>query len=193
MKRTKKIIAIVTLLIMVVVMAVGCGNTATSKEPVELYIYNSKGENAEQFQAMCEAFTAETGIPTKAFSIGSGQDHTATLNAEMASENPPAIFSVQGLKELVTWEEGGFVLDFNNASNAEFKALADAIPQGLRLNSDGKANYGVPYNVEGYGYIVDSQMIADLFGADSADALLADLRACGYADFEAFVKAVDAP
>lgn len=57
------------------------GNTAGSVK--ELYIYNSKGENAEQFTAMCKAYEQATGIKVRSFSIGSGQDHMETLRAEM--------------------------------------------------------------------------------------------------------------
>ena len=45
---------------------------------------------------MCEAYTEETGVKVKQFSIGSGQDHMETLRAEMASKNPPTIFLHSG-------------------------------------------------------------------------------------------------
>ena len=47
----------------------------------DIYVYNSKCENAAQFDAMCKAYTAQTGVRIKAFSIGSGQDHAETLLA----------------------------------------------------------------------------------------------------------------
>lgn len=157
----------------------------------ELYVYNSKGENAEAFQKMAEAYTAETGIKVKAFSIGSGQDHMETLRAEMNSKNKPAVFTIQTLSELQEWEEGGFALDINNATVPAFKELADAVPQGLRLTSDGANSYGIPYNVEGYGYIVDTQMISDLFGADNKDAVLAAIITATYEEWENTVVALD--
>jgi raffinose/stachyose/melibiose transport system substrate-binding protein len=76
-------------------------------------------------------------------------------------------------------------------ADGEFKTLADAIPTGLRLTT-GSDSYGVPYNVEGYGYIVDTQMLMDLFALESADAMLADIKAESYDEWETLVKAIDA-
>ena len=49
------------------------------------FFFNAKGENAAEFEEMCKAFTEETGIPTKPFSIGSGQDSDEMLRAQMNS------------------------------------------------------------------------------------------------------------
>ncbi len=68
------------------------------------------------------------------------------------------IMDPQALKE---WVEGDFALDLTTADLLpEFKALADDLDPGLRLTMDGQDSYGIPYNVEGYGYIVDKEMIA---------------------------------
>jgi len=158
----------------------------------DLYVYNSKGENATQFAEMAKAYQAETGVRVKTFSIGSGQDHMETLRAEMNSKNMPAVFSIQGVKELLEWAQGGFVVDFTKVTDAKFKALADNVSPSLRLTSDGKNSYGIPYNVEGYGYIVDRQMIADLFGSNKVDAFLADAKAATYAEWEALAKTLAA-
>ncbi|MDR2073649.1 MAG: ABC transporter substrate-binding protein, partial [Spirochaetaceae bacterium] len=157
----------------------------------DLYIYNSKGENAQQFEAMCRAYTEETGIRVKAFSIGSGQDHMETLRAEMNAKNKPTIFSIQGLKELVEWREGGFVLDLSQVQDPSFAALVSGIAPSLRLTTGDTASYGVPYNVEGYGYIVDRQMLAAIFGADAVDSLLGDIRTASYDEWAALIRAID--
>lgn len=198
MKRTSKILVLGIAMALLTVSVFGCASSNATPtvtggvSNVELYVYNSKGENATQFAEMCAKYTTETGIKVKAFSIGSGQDHMETLRSEMNSNAKPAVFSIQGLKELQEWEEGGFVLDFSKATETKFKDLANAIPAGLRLTTDGTKNYGVPYNVEGYGYIVDTQMIADLFGAANKDAFITDMKAATYSEFEAAVKAIDA-
>lgn len=170
-------------------------NPRPDEEPgtagVELYIYNSKGENAAQFEQLCQAYTDETGIAVRSFSIGAGQDHMETLRAEMNSKKKPAIFGIQGLKELQEWEEGGFALDFNDITYEPFKQLAQEIPESLRLSSDRQNSYGVPYNVEGYGFIVDKQMLSDLFEEDT-DALLQDIIACSYQEWSQLVESIDA-
>ncbi|GHV85734.1 hypothetical protein AGMMS50230_13420 [Spirochaetia bacterium] len=157
----------------------------------DLYIYNSKGENAQQFEAMCRAYSTAAGVRVKAFSIGSGQDHMETLRAEMNAKNKPTIFSIQGIKELVEWREGGFVQDLSQVQDSAFASLASNIAPSLRLTTDGSTSYGVPYNVEGYGYIVDRQMLAALFGADAVDALIADIKSASYDEWAALVQAID--
>jgi raffinose/stachyose/melibiose transport system substrate-binding protein len=157
----------------------------------DLYIYNSKGENAQQFDDMCRAYSAATGVRVKAFSIGSGQDHMETLRAEMNAKNKPTIFSIQGVKELVEWRQGGFAQDLNLVQDSAFAALAGAIAPSLRLTTDGNTSYGVPYNVEGYGYIVDHQMLADIFGAEAVNSLIADIKTATYDEWAALVIALD--
>lgn len=166
-------------------------NTPDTSTDYDIYVFNTKGENADAMKALTEAYTAETGIKVKIFSLGAGTGSGDALRAEMNSDNKPSIFSVMNSQELIQWEEGGFVMDFNNATVPEFKALADVIPASMRLTSDGKNSFGVPYNVEGYGYIVDTQMVADLFGADKVEGFLADLKSSTYAEWEALVLALD--
>lgn len=164
--------------------------SCTKKSEYDLYIYNSKGENAAQFEQMAKDYEAATGVRVKVFSIGSGQDHMETLRSEMNSRNKPSIFAVQGLKELVEWYEGGFVLDFKDATVDEFTSLANDIPQEMRLTTDGVNSYGVPYNLEGFGFIFDEQMMMDLFNVENSEQLIADLKQCSYQEFEIFVRNV---
>ena len=188
----RKRIVVLLIVLLTVSLSAFAGAQAEADKGYDLYIYNSKGENAAQFAEMAKAYEAETGVRVRTFSIGSGQDHMETLRAEMNSRNKPSIFSIQGVKELIEWYQGGFVVDFNSITDASFKALANNISPSLRLTNDGKTSFGVPYNVEGYGYIVDRQMIADLFGGASVDAFIADAKAATYAEWEALVKALDA-
>ncbi|MDR3247209.1 MAG: ABC transporter substrate-binding protein [Treponema sp.] len=158
----------------------------------DLYIFNSKGENATQFADMAKAYQDATGVRVKVFSIGSGQDHSEPLNAEMNSRNKPVIFSVQGIKEMVEWQQGGFLLDLSTVTDPAFANLVGDIAPSLRLSTDGKTSYGIPYNVEGYGYIVDKQMLGDIFGPANVDKALAAIKTASYAEWEALVKALDA-
>lgn len=167
----------------------GANETKTSDATADsIYVYNSKGENAEQFAAMSAAYEAETGIHVKNFSIGSGQDHMETLRAEMNSKDMPTIFSIQGMKELPEWEQGGFVQDLSKVTTGDFGMMVQSIPEGLRLSSNGTNSYGVPYNVEGYGYIVDKAMLESLFGSDPS----ADIQAATYTEWANFVKTLSA-
>ncbi|MDR2759609.1 MAG: ABC transporter substrate-binding protein, partial [Spirochaetaceae bacterium] len=165
-----------------------CGKKAPE---YDLYIFNSKGENAQQFEAMCRAYEAETGVKVKNFSIGSGQDHSEPLNAEMNSRNKPVIYSIQGVKELVEWIQGGFVEDLAGVTDPAFAALASAIPPSLRLTTDGNTSFGIPYNVEGYGYIADTKLLGDIFGQGDVTNLAVDIKEATYDEWAALVTVLD--
>ena len=216
MKRIKKLGALLVAAAMSLTLISGCTNSNTtnpttapaadvttadgtaaattkaSTGAVDFYIFNTKGENADALQAAVDAYSAETGQNIKVFSLGAGTNSSDALNTEMNSANMPTIFSIMNLQELKGWVEGGFALDLSQAADPDFKAMTEAIPSNLYLTNDSVTNYGIPYNVEGYGYVVDTLMLADLFGADSVDAILADIKTATYAEWEAFVLALDA-
>lgn len=177
---------------LVCLSAAACGGGA--KEPkdvseVTLHIFNTKGEIASQFEQMCKDFTAETGIQAEPFTVGSGEDSLEPLRAQMTSKEPPAIFNTD-FRGLPEWEESGVAFDMNEVVNEDLKKIVEAIPENMRLSSeDGSKSYGIPYGVEGFGFIVDSQMLADLFGEAGGD-VLANLRTCPYDEFISFCDAV---
>ena len=189
MKKSLIVLLVILLAFSATLFAQGSGE---ADKGYDIYVYNSKGENAAQFAAMCAAYEAETGVRVKNFSIGSGQDHMETLRSEMNSRQMPSIFSIQGIKELAEWSQGGFALDLNTVTGGNFGKMASDIPLGLRLTSDGSTSYGIPYNVEGYGFIVDRDMLSEIFNPIPVDAVLADIKAASYEEWEALVKAIDA-
>ena len=77
MKRMGKILSLFLTAAMAASCLAGCnssdknadtssaGSKPSSSTDYDIYIYNSKGENAEQFKAMCEAYTEETGVKIK--------------------------------------------------------------------------------------------------------------------------------
>lgn len=170
----------------------GSGEASGNNKNYDIYVYNSKGENADAFKAMAEEYEKETGVKVKTFSIGSGQDHMETLRAQMNSSEQPSIFAIQGLKELPEWEESGKALDLSTVASGEFKDLVEGVDPSLRLSSDGKNSYGIPYNVEGYGYIVDKQMLTDIFPGVDIETLLKDIKNASYDEWKNFIVATDA-
>lgn len=193
----KKFLAMTLAGVMAAGMLAGCGGSDSgsgdsgSNKDYDLYIFNTKGENADAMEAAAKAFGEEKGVTVKVFSLGSGTNSDDTLRTEMNSKNKPAIFSCMNAQALVEWVEGGFAMDLSKATNEEFKKLVSEIPESFNL-TDGSANYGIPYNVEGYGYIVDTEMIAALFGEDQVDAFMAAFKTATYDEFEAMVHTLTA-
>lgn len=158
----------------------------------DFYIFNGKGEIADSLQAAVDAYSAETGQTVKLFTLGSGTDSTEMLRTELTSKNPPAIFTIQDAQRLVEFVEGGYAMNHADATVEEFKEFAATIPEAFYLTQDGTINYGVPYNIEGYGYVVDKDLLAELIGADNVDGFIDAYQTASYEDFEGMVNALDA-
>ena len=199
----KNTVAFLLSFIVIVTCFLGCNNydnqasepdisgTTNATKDYDISVYSFKKENAEQFKEMCVEYTFETGVKIKFSSVESNQDAMETLLAEMDSLNQPTIFTVQGIRELSEWEQRGLVLDFNKASEDKFKTMSEEIPSDFKLSSDGSNNYGIPIGVEGYGYLVDTQMISDLFETKSVNNLLQDIKIASYDEFKLLVNALD--
>ncbi len=107
----------------------------------------------------------------------------STLDTENA-----AAYIVDTKNDLSGFYEKGYFgsLTEDNA----LSGLTSLIPNGIQLNGTGIGNYGIPLSLEAYGYIVDTDMLKALFGAEYK-SLLEDLRTCSYTDFEGFAAAVE--
>ena len=171
----------------------GVEESASSDNDYDFYIFNAKGENADALAAAVDTYEAETGLTIKIFSLGSGTPTEEALRVDMSSDHKPAIFGIMDPQALKEWVEGDFALDLTTADLLpEFKALADDLDPGLRLTMDGQDSYGIPYNVEGYGYIVDKEMIAALVGEDNVDSFIEKYKTATYDEFADFVEKVNA-
>lgn len=157
----------------------------------DFYMFNIKGESADAMQAAVEAYQEETGVVIKLFSLGAGTDSSEALRADLQSDSMPAIFGVQDAQKLIEYVEGGYAMPLSEAADADFAALAAEIPQSFYLTRDGETNYGVPLNIEGYGLIVDTRVLASMFGEENTDAFIAAYKTASYAEFEAMVLAMD--
>ncbi len=190
MRNIAKIFSLCLVLCMVALSFAGCGmNMAGAGN--DLYIFNGKGESAQALKDAANKYSEETGKKVKTFSLGSGTSSLDTLRAELNSKNMPTIFSIVNIQELKEFEEGGFALDLTTVTDEKFKMLADEIPENMRLSSNGTNSFGIPYNVEGYGYIVDTRMVEALFGDGTAEDFLEDAKNASYEEFQNLVIAVD--
>lgn len=175
--------------------AEGASQTAedTSSGDYDFFMFNTKGENADALDATVAAYAQQTGIKIKTFSLGSGTSSEEALRADMSSNNKPAIFSSMNPQALQEWVDGDFAMELTSAELLpEFKALVDDLDPTLRLTMNGSDSYGIPYNVEGYGYIVDTAMLDDLFGAENTPEVISAFKTATYAEFEGMVTTVDA-
>lgn len=169
-----------------------CGNAGSKSGGDDfLYVFNGKGEIADPLKKVVEEYGKENNIKVKTYTLSVGTTNgNEVQTTEFSSKTPPTIFSSG---TLTNWgpDSGDYMQDINKIDNAKLKKLADEIPAAQRLTAKNGENFGLPYNIEGYGYQVDKNVLKDLFDGDT-DALLADLKAePDYTSWQTFVKAVD--
>ncbi|MBW3082156.1 extracellular solute-binding protein [Bifidobacterium phasiani] len=164
--------------------------SSSSSDANSLYIFNGKSEIGAALEQLAQDYQDETGVQVKVFSAGSGQNVTEIMNTEMTSQDPPVIWATT---DLLSWGPSGgdFIEDLSQTQNQELKQLLDEIPDSARITGPDDETFAIPITLEGYGYIVNTNMLRDLFNLDDAAQLVEDLRKCSYDDFRSFTDAVD--
>ena len=168
----KKLFTLLLAAVMVMSMAACGGNDApettepqqeTQKEteqPAEpsteakadgsVYYLNFKPEQDEAWQALAKAYTAETGVPVTVLTAASGT-YEETLMAEMAKEEAPTLFQVNGPVGLANWKDYCYDL----SQSEIYKHL---LSDDFALKED-NAVYSIAYVVESYGLITNKALL----------------------------------
>lgn len=153
----------------------------THNTDVTIQIFQTKVEITEQLEAMAKEYTALTGVKVEVLGA-SGDQYYDTLVSKLTSGQGPTVFSVSPGARLERLHS--YLYDLS-----EQPYVAD-IADNLALTYDGKV-LGVPYGVEGYGFIynkdlVDPSKLTDFAGFE---ALSAELKAQGINPVELSDKA----
>lgn len=166
-------------------------SSSTSSKEYDISFYNYKPEAEEFFKDICSYYEGQTGVKVKFIQASKDKTNIENIRALVKSNEAPNIFTIQGLSELKELENDNIVLNFNKASKENFKEFINEIPDELRLSYDNYSNYGIPYDVEGYGYLVDKKMLVDLFELDDVSSILQDLKESSYDEFCSFCLAIN--
>ncbi len=149
---------------------------ADASEPVTVDIFQFKVEFKDQFEsAAVKYMESHPNVTLNIATVGGGDDYGAALKAKFAAgkDAEPTVFNIGGPQDVKDWETRlAEVTDTQAAKNA-----AAGILDGVTI--DGKI-YGLPYNVEGYGYVYNKKIFADA-GIDVATIT----------DWASFVAAVE--
>lgn len=166
----------------------GCSSKSAKKE-YDFYFFNTKSEIAESLENLCEEYKEETGKTVKVFTVGT-DDAVSTLRSELQSSSSPALYAANAA-QFEEWVQAGYATEVKDIKNEELKKLYETIPETLKLQFNGEGNYGIPYNIEGYGLIANKQMIKDVFELDTVDSFISDYKEATYEEFESLVVAID--
>ncbi len=133
--------------------ATGSTSAGTGEAGTIRYL-NFKPEVAEVYAEIAAAYKAETGVTVNIMTAASGT-YEQTLKAEIAKSDAPTIFQVNGPRGYANWKN--YCADLSDSQL--YNALTD---KSLALTS-GDGVYGIPYVVEGYGIIVNNEIMERYF------------------------------
>ncbi len=119
-----------------------------------IYYLNFKPEIASVYDEIAKTYSKEKGVTLRVTTAASGT-YEQTLKSEMAKSTAPTIFQINGPKGYANWKS--YCKDLK--STAIYNALND---KSLAITS-GDGVYGVPYVVEGYGIIYNSEILNRYF------------------------------
>lgn len=125
-----------------------------------VYYLNFKPEQADDWKALAEAYTEETGVPVIVETAASGT-YESTLKSEMAKEEAPTLFQVNGPVGMASWKD--YCYDLKDS--AVYKNLKS---DDFALISDAGEVQGVAYVIETYGLIYNKKLLSDYCALDGA-------------------------
>ena len=142
----------------------------TADERITLTIRNPKVEISTQFEEMVMAYEREhPNIDIQVHTVGGAADDLADLKAQIAAGNGPDIFTNTGYDNVKIWSD--YLEDLSDQP-----WISHAYKDTLKpVTMDGKV-YGMPLNIEGYGFIYNK----DLFhkaGIHTLPRTLSELQA----------------
>ena len=155
----KKVIALALVLCLALPLA-ACGAKPASSAPAaseaapaadgSVYYYNFKPEQADQWVALAEQYTKETGVPVTVVTAASGT-YEKTLKSEMAKTEAPTLFQVNGPVGLASWKDYCYDL-----SGSDFYKELKSDDFALK---DGDKVLGAAYVIETYGLIYNKTLL----------------------------------
>lgn len=126
--------------------------TEKTEQKITLELRNPKVEISTQFEEMTRAYERENPhVQIKVHTVGGALDDLADLKAEMATGKAPDIFTNRGYENAKLWRDYLEDLSEEPWINHAYK---DAL---MPVNLDGKI-YGMPVNLEGYGFIYNKDL-----------------------------------
>ena len=125
------------------------GDTAEATGSV--YYMNFKPEQDAQWQELAAYYTEQTGVPVTVATYASGEYETM-LTSEMAKDEAPTLFQVNGPVGLNNWRD--YCYDLSGSA-----VYGELTSDGYAL-MDGDSVAGIAYVIESYGIIVNTALLS---------------------------------
>lgn len=125
-----------------------------------VYYLNFKPEQDQAWQDLAAAYTEETGVDVTVITAADGT-YEQTLKSEMAKEEAPTLFQVNGPVGLANWES--YCLDLSDST-----LYSHLTNDEFALKSDSGEVQGIAYAIETYGIIYNKAILNDYCTMDNA-------------------------
>lgn len=136
------------------------GEDKTAKSEGSVYFLNFKPEQAEQWKELAQAYTDETGVPVVVETAAAGT-YESTLKSEMAKDEAPTLFQVNGPVGLASWKD--YCYDLKDSDiYSQLKSDDFAL-----VGENGEVS-SIAYAIETYGIIYNKKLVADYCALDGA-------------------------
>ena len=157
-----------------------CGTTSL-KEPkpkeaetpthkLTLDIRNPKVEISKQFEQLAAVYEKENpNVEIKIHTVGGAADDLSDLKAEISAGNGPDIFTNTGYQNAILWKN--YLEDLSDQP-----WIKNAYPVALQPMILDHKIYGMPLNLEGYGFIYNKDLFKKA-GIESVPKTLTELTA----------------
>ena len=131
---------------------------SASADGGKVYYLNFAPEVADQWEALAEQYSEETGTEVQVVTAASGT-YESTLKSEMDKSDAPTLFQVNGPVGLEAWKD--YCYDLKEV----YKDLAS--DDFALINEDGSVS-GIAYKIETYGLIYNKTLLNEYFETDGA-------------------------
>ena len=128
---------------------------SASADGGKVYYLNFAPEVADQWEALAEQYSEETGTEVQVVTAASGT-YESTLKSEMDKSDAPTLFQVNGPVGLETWKD--YCYDLKDTE--VYKDLAS--DDFALINEDGSVS-GIAYKIETYGLIYNKALLNKYF------------------------------
>ncbi len=125
----------------------------------KVYYLNFKPEQESQWNDLAAAYTEETGVPVTVVTAASGT-YESTLKSEMAKEDAPTLFQVNGPVGLASWKD--YCMDLSGTD------LYSQVKSDDFVLKEGEEVKGIAYVIETYGLIYNKTVLNAYCGMDGA-------------------------
>lgn len=155
MKKLKLVLTCMLSALFIATIFSSCGDSSSdSSAKTEIYYLNFKPEVASVYEEIAKKYQEETGVKVNVVTAASG-GYEQTLKSEIAKENAPTIFQINGPVGYQSWRD--YCLDLKDT-----EIYTHLLDKELAV-VDGDGVYGIPYVVEGYGIIYNDEIMRKYF------------------------------